>query len=153
MSEQSMMFWYLLETRRVMIISLNSANNSLAYPVFPSSVADKSFEDKDSVDGGLSSSSSSSKAPPGGRRTVVTSVRRPSSANTAKTTGEKRTALDYSHADSQHIFLSEGKEAGAGAVDEEDFIKAFEDVPSVQVRQMSTWVLRVILLLLLLLLL
>eukprot|EP00066_Takifugu_rubripes_P021755 XP_011611021.1 PREDICTED: CLIP-associating protein 1 isoform X7 [Takifugu rubripes] len=74
--------------------------------------SDKSFEDKDSVDGGLSSSSSSSKAPPGGRRTVVTSVRRPSSANTAKTTG---------------------KEAGAGAVDEEDFIKAFEDVPSVQI--------------------
>lgn len=26
-----------------------------------------------------------------------------------------------------------GKEAGAGAVDEDDFIKAFEDVPSVQV--------------------
>ncbi|XP_056883038.1 CLIP-associating protein 1a [Takifugu flavidus] len=76
------------------------------------SSSDKSFEDKDSVDGGLSSSSSSSKAPPGGRRTVVTSVRRPSSANTAKTTG---------------------KEAGAGAVDEEDFIKAFEDVPSVQI--------------------
>lgn len=30
-------------------------------------------------------------------------------------------------------FCLEGKEAGAGAVDEEDFIKAFEDVPSVQV--------------------
>ncbi len=29
------------------------------------------------------------------------------------------------------VFL--GKEAGAGAVDEEDFIKAFEDVPSAQV--------------------
>lgn len=86
------MFWYLLETHIVMIIFLNSANNSLVYPVFSSSVADKSFEDKDSVDGGLSSSSSSSKAPPGGRRTVVTSVRRPSSANTAKTTGEKRRA-------------------------------------------------------------
>lgn len=27
-----------------------------------------------------------------------------------------------------------GKEAGAGAVDEEDFIKAFEDVPTVAVR-------------------
>lgn len=26
-----------------------------------------------------------------------------------------------------------GKEAGAGAVDEEDFIKAFEDVPAAQV--------------------
>nr|XP_046260370.1 CLIP-associating protein 1a isoform X11 [Scatophagus argus] len=77
-----------------------------------SSGSDKNFEDEDSVDGGRSSSSSSSKAPPSGRRTVVSSVRRPSSATTAKTTG---------------------KEAGAGAVDEEDFIKAFEDVPSVQI--------------------
>uniref|UniRef100_H3BZD8 Cytoplasmic linker associated protein 1a n=1 Tax=Tetraodon nigroviridis TaxID=99883 RepID=H3BZD8_TETNG len=78
-----------------------------------SSSADKNFEDKDSVDGGLSSSSSSSKGPPNGRKVVVSSVRRPSSATTEKTT--------------------EGKEAGAGAVDEEDFIKAFEDVPSVQI--------------------
>uniref|UniRef100_A0A669B9Q0 Cytoplasmic linker associated protein 1a n=1 Tax=Oreochromis niloticus TaxID=8128 RepID=A0A669B9Q0_ORENI len=73
--------------------------------------ADKNFEDEDSVDGGRSSSSSS-KAPPSGRRTVVSSVRRPSSATTPKPTG---------------------KEAAAGAVDEEDFIKAFEDVPSVQI--------------------
>lgn len=29
--------------------------------------------------------------------------------------------------------MFKGKEAGAGAVDEEDFIKAFEDVPSGQV--------------------
>uniref|UniRef100_A0AAX7VC47 TOG domain-containing protein n=1 Tax=Astatotilapia calliptera TaxID=8154 RepID=A0AAX7VC47_ASTCA len=71
----------------------------------------KNFEDEDSVDGGRSSSSSS-KAPPSGRRTVVSSVRRPSSATTPKPTG---------------------KEAAAGAVDEEDFIKAFEDVPSVQI--------------------
>uniref|UniRef100_A0AAX7TD83 TOG domain-containing protein n=1 Tax=Astatotilapia calliptera TaxID=8154 RepID=A0AAX7TD83_ASTCA len=70
--------------------------------------ADKNFEDEDSVDGGRSSSSSS-KAPPSGRRTVVSSVRRPSSATTPKPT------------------------AAAGAVDEEDFIKAFEDVPSVQI--------------------
>ncbi|XP_075870066.1 CLIP-associating protein 1a isoform X13 [Nelusetta ayraudi] len=77
----------------------------------PSSGSDKNFEDEDSVDGGRSSSSSSSKAPSGGRRTVVSSVRRPSSATTAKTPG---------------------KEAGAGAVDEEDFIKAFEDVPAAQ---------------------
>uniref|UniRef100_A0A672ZVW7 Cytoplasmic linker associated protein 1a n=1 Tax=Sphaeramia orbicularis TaxID=375764 RepID=A0A672ZVW7_9TELE len=76
------------------------------------SSSDKNFEDEDSVDGGRSSSSSSSKAPPSGRRTVMTSVRRPSSATTAKVPG---------------------KEAGAGAVDEEDFIKAFEDVPSVQI--------------------
>ncbi|XP_067372718.1 CLIP-associating protein 1a isoform X26 [Channa argus] len=77
-----------------------------------SSGSDKNFEDEDSVDGGRSTSSSSSKAPPSGRRAVMSSVRRPSSANTAKATG---------------------KEAGAGAVDEEDFIKAFEDVPSVQI--------------------
>ncbi|XP_019115964.1 CLIP-associating protein 1a isoform X19 [Larimichthys crocea] len=77
-----------------------------------SSGSDKNFEDEDSVDGGRSSSSSSSKAPPSGRRTVVSSVRRPSSATAAK---------------------AAGKEAGAGAVDEEDFIKAFEDVPSVQI--------------------
>uniref|UniRef100_A0A3Q1HMI4 TOG domain-containing protein n=1 Tax=Anabas testudineus TaxID=64144 RepID=A0A3Q1HMI4_ANATE len=76
------------------------------------SSSDKNFEDEDSVDGGRSSSSSSSKAPPSGRRTVMSSVRRPSSANAAK---------------------APAKEAGAGAVDEEDFIKAFEDVPSVQI--------------------
>ncbi|XP_031725859.1 CLIP-associating protein 1a isoform X19 [Anarrhichthys ocellatus] len=72
---------------------------------------DKNFEDEDSVDGGRSSSSSS-KAPPSGRRPVVSAVRRPSSATATKVTG---------------------KEAAAGAVDEEDFIKTFEDVPSVQI--------------------
>ncbi|XP_069010475.1 CLIP-associating protein 1a isoform X15 [Embiotoca jacksoni] len=77
-----------------------------------SSGSDKNFEDEDSVDGGRSSSSSSSKVPPGGRRTVMSSVRRPSSATNPKITS---------------------KEAAAGAVDEEDFIKAFEDVPSVQI--------------------
>ncbi|KAM8748365.1 CLIP-associating protein 1a [Acanthopagrus schlegelii] len=77
-----------------------------------SSGSDKNFEDEDSVDGGRSSSSSSSKAPPGGRRTVVSSVRRPSSATTPK---------------------ASSKEAGAGAVDEEDFIKAFEDVPTIAI--------------------
>ncbi|XP_035507064.1 CLIP-associating protein 1a isoform X25 [Scophthalmus maximus] len=77
-----------------------------------SSGSDKNFEDEDSMDGGRSSSSSSSKAPPSGRRTVMSSVRRPSSATTAKPTA---------------------KEVAAGAVDEEDFIKAFEDVPSIQI--------------------
>ncbi|XP_032423939.1 CLIP-associating protein 1a isoform X20 [Xiphophorus hellerii] len=76
-----------------------------------SSGSDKNFEDEDSVDGGRSSSSSSSKAPPSGRRAVVSSVRRPSSASSTKSTG---------------------KEAAAGAVDEDDFVKAFEDVPPVQ---------------------
>ncbi|XP_028291030.1 CLIP-associating protein 1-like isoform X4 [Gouania willdenowi] len=78
-----------------------------------SSGSDKNLEDEESVDGGRSSSSSSSRAPPPiGRRTVLNSVRRPSSASSTRTSG---------------------KEAGAGAVDEEDFIKAFEDVPSVQI--------------------
>ncbi|KAF7213726.1 transcript variant X18 [Nothobranchius furzeri] len=80
--------------------------------MIPSSGSDKNFEDEDSVDGGRSSSSSSSKVPPGGRRTVMSSARRPSSASSTKSTG---------------------KEAAAGAVDEEDFMKAFEDVPSVQI--------------------
>ncbi|XP_043987112.1 CLIP-associating protein 1a isoform X18 [Gambusia affinis] len=79
--------------------------------MLPSSGSDKNFEDEDSVDGGRSSSSSSSKAPPSGRRAVVSSVRRPSSASSTKSTG---------------------KEAAAGAVDEDDFVKAFEDVPPVQ---------------------
>ncbi|XP_056294918.1 CLIP-associating protein 1a isoform X21 [Pseudoliparis swirei] len=76
-----------------------------------SSCSDKNFEDEDSVDGGRSSSSSS-KAPPSGRRPVVSSVRRPSTATTTKVTA---------------------KDAAAGAVDEDDFIKTFEDVPSVQI--------------------
>ncbi|XP_061142278.1 CLIP-associating protein 1a isoform X42 [Syngnathus typhle] len=76
--------------------------------------SNKNFEDEDSVDGGRSSSSSSSKTP-SVRRTVMT-ARRPSSATSAKATGE-----------------CESKEAAAGAVDEEDFIKSFEDVPSVQI--------------------
>ncbi|CAL8240743.1 unnamed protein product [Merluccius merluccius] len=75
-----------------------------------SSGSDKNFEDEDSVDGGRSSSSSCSK-PSSGRRTVVSVVRRPSAASASKVTS---------------------KEAAAGAVDEEDFIKAFEDAPAVQ---------------------
>uniref|UniRef100_A0A8C7TZJ3 Cytoplasmic linker associated protein 1 n=1 Tax=Oncorhynchus mykiss TaxID=8022 RepID=A0A8C7TZJ3_ONCMY len=73
------------------------------------------FDDEDSVDGGRScSSASSSKAPPTGRRTVAAaSVRRPSSA-----TGSGKISA---------------KDAAAGAVDEEDFIKAFEEVPTIQI--------------------
>ncbi|CDQ69091.1 unnamed protein product [Oncorhynchus mykiss] len=75
----------------------------------------KNFDDEDSVDGGRSSSSaSSSKAPPSGRRAVAAaSVRRPSSA-----TGPGKISA---------------KDAAAGAVDEEDFIKAFEEVPTIQI--------------------
>ncbi|XP_031433505.1 CLIP-associating protein 1-like [Clupea harengus] len=76
--------------------------------------ADKNFEDEDSVDGGRSSSSSSSRAPPSGRRGgAVGSMRRPSSASSKAPAGK------------------EG--ASAGALDEDDFMKAFEDVPSVKV--------------------
>ncbi|XP_064869619.1 CLIP-associating protein 1a isoform X8 [Oncorhynchus nerka] len=83
--------------------------------MIPSSGSDKNFDDEDSVDGGRSSSSaSSSKAPPSGRRAVaVASVRRPSSA-----TGPGKISA---------------KDAAAGAVDEEDFIKAFEEVPTIQI--------------------
>uniref|UniRef100_A0A665VY48 Cytoplasmic linker associated protein 1a n=1 Tax=Echeneis naucrates TaxID=173247 RepID=A0A665VY48_ECHNA len=80
------------------------------------SSSDKNFEDEDSMDGGRSSSSSSSKAPPSGRRTVMSSVRRPK--------------LGSFFLCSKNSF---SKEAGAGAVDEDDFIKAFEDVPTVQI--------------------
>uniref|UniRef100_A0A8C8I147 TOG domain-containing protein n=1 Tax=Oncorhynchus tshawytscha TaxID=74940 RepID=A0A8C8I147_ONCTS len=70
------------------------------------------FEDDDSVDGGRSSSS---KGPSSGKKTVsMGSFRRPSSASSTKSTGETA--------------------AAAGAVDEEDFIRAFEEVPAMQVR-------------------
>ncbi|XP_049321502.1 CLIP-associating protein 1 isoform X6 [Astyanax mexicanus] len=71
--------------------------------------ADKNIDDDDSVDGGRSSASSKGAA--SARRTG--SMRRPSSASSTKSTGK------------------EG--SGAGAVDEEDFIRAFEDVPTIQI--------------------
>ncbi|XP_072542237.1 CLIP-associating protein 1a [Salminus brasiliensis] len=79
-----------------------------------SSGSDKNFDDEDSVDGGRSSSSSSSKCFSSNRRGgSMGSMRRPSSASGPRAAGK------------------EG--ASAGAVDEEDFIKAFEDVPVVQI--------------------
>ncbi|KAK3562165.1 hypothetical protein QTP86_030166 [Hemibagrus guttatus] len=70
---------------------------------------DKNIDDDDSVDGGRSSASS--KGATSVRRTG--SMRRPSSASSTKSTGKEV--------------------SGAGAVDEEDFIRAFEDVPTVQI--------------------
>lgn len=35
-----------------------------------------------------------------------------------------------------YIYLGSSKEGGAGAVDEDDFIKAFTDVPTVQVKRL-----------------
>ncbi|XP_060785725.1 CLIP-associating protein 1a isoform X8 [Neoarius graeffei] len=79
-----------------------------------SSGSDKNFDDEDSVDGGRSSSSTSSKGFSSSRRGGnMGSMRRPGSASTPRTAGK------------------EG--ASAGAVDEEDFMKAFEDVPTVQI--------------------
>ncbi|KAF1599667.1 UNVERIFIED_CONTAM: CLIP-associating protein 1, partial [Eudyptes pachyrhynchus] len=80
------------------------------------SSGDKIFDDEDSVDGNRpssASSSTSSKAPANSRRVGMGTTRRLGSA----TLGSKS---------------STAKE-GAGAVDEEDFIKAFEDVPTVQI--------------------
>ncbi|XP_016094349.1 CLIP-associating protein 1-like isoform X2 [Sinocyclocheilus grahami] len=77
-----------------------------------SSGSDKNFDDEDSVDGGRSSSSSKgfSNSKRGGS---MGSMRRPSSAS-----GSRAPVKDS---------------VSAGAVDEEDFIKAFEDVPAVQI--------------------
>ncbi|XP_038277041.1 CLIP-associating protein 1 isoform X15 [Dermochelys coriacea] len=77
---------------------------------------DKNFDDEDSVDGNRpssASSSTSSKAPPNSRRVGMGTARRLGSA----ALGSKSTAA----------------KEGAGAVDEEDFIKAFDDVPTVQI--------------------
>uniref|UniRef100_A0A8C1PQB3 Cytoplasmic linker associated protein 1a n=1 Tax=Cyprinus carpio TaxID=7962 RepID=A0A8C1PQB3_CYPCA len=74
------------------------------------SPTDKNFDDEESVDGGRSSSSSSSKGLSNSRRGgSMGSMRRPSSASGSRDS------------------------VSAGAVDEEDFIKAFEDVPAVQI--------------------
>ncbi|XP_062463106.1 CLIP-associating protein 1 isoform X2 [Pezoporus occidentalis] len=80
------------------------------------SSSDKIFDDEDSMDGNRpssASSSTSSKAPANSRRVGMGTTRRLGSA----ALGSKS---------------STAKE-GAGAVDEEDFIKAFEDVPTVQI--------------------
>nr|XP_005889918.1 PREDICTED: CLIP-associating protein 1 isoform X4 [Bos mutus] len=77
---------------------------------------DKNFDDEDSVDGNRpsSASSTSSKAPASSRRNVgMGTTRRLGSSSL----GSKSSAA----------------KEGAGAVDEEDFIKAFDDVPVVQI--------------------
>uniref|UniRef100_A0A671MKE7 CLIP-associating protein 1-like n=1 Tax=Sinocyclocheilus anshuiensis TaxID=1608454 RepID=A0A671MKE7_9TELE len=75
---------------------------------------DKNFDDEESVDGGRSSSSSSSKGFSNSRRGgSMGSMRRPSSASASRAPGKDSVS--------------------AGAVDVEDFIKTFEDVPAVQI--------------------
>ncbi|XP_066431434.1 CLIP-associating protein 1 [Eleutherodactylus coqui] len=78
---------------------------------------DKNFDDEDSVDGNRPSSASSTasfKVPPPARKPVTMgTARRPGTSAVATKPG--------------------GPKEGAGAVDEEDFIRAFEDVPTVQI--------------------
>ncbi|XP_065736936.1 CLIP-associating protein 1 isoform X3 [Phocoena phocoena] len=80
------------------------------------SANDKNFDDEDSVDGNRpsSASSTSSKAPASSRRNVGMGTARRLGSSTL---GSKSSAA----------------KEGAGAVDEEDFIKAFDDVPVVQI--------------------
>ncbi|XP_053785940.1 CLIP-associating protein 2 isoform X30 [Desmodus rotundus] len=81
-----------------------------------SACKDKSFDDEESVDGNRPSSASSAfKVPaPKASGNPVNSARKPGSAGGPKVGGPS-------------------KEGGAGAVDEDDFIKAFTDVPSIQI--------------------
>ncbi|CAN9498411.1 unnamed protein product [Ophioblennius macclurei] len=78
-----------------------------------SPLSDKNFEDDESVDGGRSSSSSKGASMSGKKAVSMGSFRRPASGSSAKSAGRDGSS--------------------AGAVDEEDFIQAFEDVPTVQI--------------------
>ncbi|KAM8759388.1 CLIP-associating protein 2 isoform 33-T33 [Rhynchonycteris naso] len=77
----------------------------------------KSFDDDESVDGNRPSSASSAFKVPAPKTSgnPVSSARKPGSAGGPK------------------VGAGASKEGGAGAVDEDDFIKAFTDVPSVQI--------------------
>lgn len=77
---------------------------------------DKSFDDEESVDGNRPSSAASAFKVPAPKTSgnPVNSARKPGSAGGPKVGGAS-------------------KEGGAGAVDEDDFIKAFTDVPSIQI--------------------
>ncbi|XP_071592044.1 CLIP-associating protein 2 isoform X23 [Heliangelus exortis] len=81
-----------------------------------SSINDKSFDDEESVDGNRPSSAASAFKVPAPKKpgNPSNSTRKPGSAGGPKVGGSS-------------------KEGGAGAVDEDDFIKAFTDVPTVQI--------------------
>ncbi|KAL2804141.1 CLIP-associating protein 2 isoform 16 [Daubentonia madagascariensis] len=78
---------------------------------------DKSFDDEESVDGNRPSSAASAFKVPAPKTSgnPVNSARKPGSAGGPK------------------VGAGASKEGGAGAVDEDDFIKAFTDVPSIQI--------------------
>ncbi|XP_015282797.1 PREDICTED: CLIP-associating protein 2 isoform X2 [Gekko japonicus] len=77
---------------------------------------DKSFDDEESVDGNRPSSAASAFKVPAPKKpgNPINTSRKPGSAGGPKVGGTT-------------------KEGGAGAVDEDDFIKAFTDVPAVQI--------------------
>ncbi|XP_030827071.1 CLIP-associating protein 2 isoform X29 [Camarhynchus parvulus] len=81
-----------------------------------SNISDKSFDDEESVDGNRPSSAASAFKVPAPKKpgNPSNSARKPGSAGGPKVGGSS-------------------KEGGAGAVDEDDFIKAFTDVPTVQI--------------------
>ncbi|XP_053266193.1 CLIP-associating protein 2 isoform X9 [Podarcis raffonei] len=81
-----------------------------------SNFSDKSFDDEESVDGNRPSSAASAFKVPAAKKPATPSntSRKPGSAGGPKVGGTT-------------------KEGGAGAVDEDDFIKAFTDVPTVQI--------------------
>ncbi|XP_041281122.1 CLIP-associating protein 2 isoform X15 [Onychostruthus taczanowskii] len=81
-----------------------------------SNISDKSFDDEESVDGNRPSSAASAFKVPASKKpgNPSNSARKPGSAGGPKVGGSS-------------------KEGGAGAVDEDDFIKAFTDVPTVQI--------------------
>eukprot|EP00074_Homo_sapiens_P086178 XP_016861472.1 CLIP-associating protein 2 isoform X44 [Homo sapiens] len=78
---------------------------------------DKSFDDEESVDGNRPSSAASAFKVPAPKTSgnPANSARKPGSAGGPK------------------VGAGASKEGGAGAVDEDDFIKAFTDVPSIQI--------------------
>ncbi|XP_039192885.1 CLIP-associating protein 2 isoform X31 [Crotalus tigris] len=81
-----------------------------------SSISDKSFDDEESVDGNRPSATASGFKVPAPKKpgNPSNTTRKPGSAGGPKVVGTT-------------------KEGGAGAVDEDDFIKAFTDVPTVQI--------------------
>ncbi|KAM9387782.1 CLIP-associating protein 2 isoform 10-T10 [Phaethornis superciliosus] len=87
-----------------------------------SSINDKSFDDEESVDGNRPSSAASAFKVPAPKKpgNPSNSARKPGSA------GGPKVGVIY-------VYLGSTKEGGAGAVDEDDFIKAFTDVPTVQI--------------------
>ncbi|XP_062417588.1 CLIP-associating protein 1-like [Pungitius pungitius] len=81
-----------------------------------SPLSDRNLEDEDSVDGVRSSSSSKAASLPGRKAPSMASLRGPASSSSSSSSAAKSAGRD-----------------GAGALDEQDFILGFEDVPTLQI--------------------